>query len=118
MKRFQFFSAMILGFVFSTSLALAAAPKVEVTSFVYPEAQSRFAELCGKVTDAVTSPVFLRVVVDYKGKRPGVYNVLVGTDGKFCTTVVSYSGLASVDFWGTSANGGSPSPVATQASRR
>ena len=69
-------------------------PKVEITSFVSAGTRTRAAELCGKVTGIADEWLAVRVVVDPKMDRPGVYNVLVGKEGKFCVAVVTYSGRA------------------------
>jgi len=84
-----------------SSIALADEAKVDLTSFVAAGSRTRAAELCGKVTGAKTAPAYVRVVVEEKSNRPGVYNVLVGSDGAFCTTVVSYYGTAVASLWGS-----------------
>lgn len=76
--------------------------KVEITSFIAAGTRTRAAELCGKVTGSDAPWLTVRVVVDPKTDKPGVYNTLVGKDGKFCATVVSYSGLAEASIgWGS-----------------
>lgn len=97
----------ILGGVFVLLIGAAAnavaaeEPKVEITSFIAAGARTRAAELCGKVSGSAADWVVVRVLVDPKTERPGVYNALVGKDGKFCTTVVSYSGQAEASIgWG------------------
>lgn len=76
--------------------------KVEITSFIAAGSRTRAAELCGKVTGSTSEWLAVRVVVDPKTDRPGVYNTLVGKDGRFCATVVSYSGQAEASVgWGS-----------------
>jgi hypothetical protein len=91
---------LLLGAV--ASVQAAEEPKVEITSFIAAGSRTRAAELCGKVTGSTAEWLAVRVVVDPKTDRPGVYNTLVGKDGKFCTTVVSYSGQAEASIgWGS-----------------
>ncbi len=71
-----------------------AAPNVKITSFTYPAQGQVYAELCGLVEGAESSPTFVRVTVDHKSNRPGIYNAIAGKDGKFCTTVITYRGTA------------------------
>ena len=93
--------AGLLVFGVSAWAASSEEPKVEITSFIAAGARTRAAELCGKVTGLTDDWVVVRVLVDPKTDKPGVYNALVGKDGKFCTTVVSYSGQAVVSIgWG------------------
>lgn len=74
--------------------AFAEEAKVEVTSFVYAGSRTRAAELCGKITGVQAPSHFVKIVVDPKSKTPGIYNVLVGPEGVFCTTVVTNHGEA------------------------
>lgn len=96
-----------IGFVMATLCWAAVAqaaeePKVEITSFIAAGSRTRAAELCGKVTGSPSEWLAVRVVVDPKTDRPGIYNTLVGKDGKFCTTVVSYFGRAEASIgWGS-----------------
>lgn len=78
---------------------LAEEPKVEITSFIMAGSRTRAAELCGKVTGMTKSFVVVKVTVDPNTDRPGIYNALVGQDGKFCTIVVSFSGTADASVW-------------------
>jgi hypothetical protein len=68
--------------------------KVEITSFVYAGSRTRAAELCGRVTGTQSQSQLVKLVVDPKSKTPGIYNVVVGTEGAFCVTVVTYQGEA------------------------
>lgn len=88
---------ILIGLIFFSSFfAHAEDAKIEITSFLYAGSQTRAAELCGKVTGMpIASFVVAKIVVDDKSDKPGVYNTLVGKDGKFCTAVVSYYGTAS-----------------------
>jgi hypothetical protein len=98
------FMKYILGVLLTSATAFAANPTVEITSFYFVGQSNRLAEICGVVKDA-GKPVAVRVVSDYNTDRPGVYNALAGTDGLFCTTLVSYSGraMASIFVLGTTA---------------
>ena len=78
--------------------AFAEEAKVEITSFVIAGSRTHAAELCGRVTGA-TSPVVVKVTVDPNAQKPGIYNALVGTEGTFCTTVVTYEGNAHASIW-------------------
>ena len=73
---------------------------VKVTSFIYPRAGQYYAELCGKVVEVKVNPTFVKVVVDPRTNRPGTYNTLVGSDGKFCLAVITYSGEAEATVFG------------------
>jgi hypothetical protein len=86
---------LLMGFIGLTlaSGAMAAAT-VKITSFTYPAQGQVYAELCGLVEGAETSPNYVRVVVDHKSNRPGIYNAIAGKDGKFCVTVTTYRGTA------------------------
>jgi hypothetical protein len=79
----------------ASTTAWSAEPSVKITSFNSESVGSRVAEICGVVSDPVTPQTVVKVIVDYKGSRPGTYNVLAGADGKFCTVVVTYRGEAS-----------------------
>lgn len=99
------------------SLAQAAdEPKVEITSFIAAGQRTRAAELCGKVTGFSGNWLAVRVTVDPKSERPGVYHVLAGRDGAFCTTVVSYQGLAEASIAWTSGKDITSDPVVMRSS--
>lgn len=87
-------------FLARTSFAYAEEEKVEVTSFRYADSRTRVAELCGKLLGVTSFPAFVKIVVDEKSDNPGIYNSVVGPEAKFCTTVVTYYGTASVFLWG------------------
>lgn len=57
---------------------------VKVTSFNYVGYRSRSAELCGKVADATSFPVVIKVKVDPKEKNSGTYFVTTYEE-TFCT---------------------------------
>lgn len=88
---------LILALVLSLSSVSAMAASVKITSFVYTSQDRKVAELCGVVSDATSTPTFVRVVVDEKSKRPATYNTIADSEGKFCTVVVTYYGTASAD---------------------
>lgn len=69
-------------------------PKVDITSFKFAGSRTRVAELCGKVLNVDADWILVQVTVDPKSKTPGLYYVPAGKDGKFCTTVVTYTGQA------------------------
>lgn len=89
MKRITIF----LGILSSVSV-MAEEAKIEITSFVMAGYRTHAAELCGKVTGATAPFVVAKIAVDPNAEKPGIYNVLVGAEGKFCTTVVTYDGIA------------------------
>lgn len=82
--------------------AFAEDAKVEITSFRYADTRGRIAELCGKVTGDATAPIFVKALIDEQSNGPATYNILVGPDKKFCSTVVTYWGTASASIWGAS----------------
>lgn len=86
-------------FIGAVSAFAAEEPKVEITSFIAAGQHTRAAELCGKVAGATVPFLAVKVTVDPNTDKPGVYNVLVGKDGGFCTTVVSYRGTAEASVW-------------------
>ena len=87
-----------LSFLIGAS-AFAEEAKVEVTSFRFAGSRTNAAELCGKVTGQTKAPVYVKVLVDEKSKNPGIYNVIVGPELTFCTSVVTYYGTASASLW-------------------
>lgn len=96
-----------------TASIAAAEPKVTVGSFVLIAPNSRVAEICGSVSENGGDFTAVRIIVDPNSRRPGLYNVLAGKDGKFCAVVITYFGTAkaSVEALGIS------SPVATVTSQ-
>lgn len=83
----------------------AFAATVKVTSFNYvrtgpDDAGSPLAELCGVVEGAETTPSFVQVLVDPKGKSPAAYNTVANAQGKFCLAVITYRGAADVSIIG------------------
>lgn len=97
-------SVLVLASVFSlvargdeTSPA-PALPKVTITSFEFPSARTRMAEVCGKVENA-TLPAMVRLEVDYDSDYQVPYNFPVGEDGVFCTVVVSLKSRARGKVW-------------------
>lgn len=68
--------------------------KVEITSFIMAGSRTRAAEICGKAAGVNAPFPVVRVIVDPKSDKPGVYNVLAGKDGLFCATVVTFTGTA------------------------
>lgn len=87
----------ILGLVCLFSSVSVFAATVKVTSFQYVRmgnTQGPVAELCGAVEGATAAPTFVQVTVDHNTSKPGHYNTLAGTNGKFCMTVVTYRGTA------------------------
>lgn len=94
-------AAGFLVFGVSAFAAATEEQKVEITSFIMAGSRTRAAELCGKVTGSTADWLAVRVVVDPKTDKPGVYSALVGRDGRFCMTVVTYSGQAEASIgWG------------------
>jgi hypothetical protein len=79
---------------FSAGAAFADDAKVEINSFVYVNNAGRVAEICGKVTGA-SAATLVRIVVDVNTSNPGIYNVMAGKDGQFCSVVASYRGTAN-----------------------
>lgn len=88
-------------FIFVIASTAAQAATVKVTSFVYVRNDQYLAELCGVVSDAKSSPAFVKLHVDYKGSRPAVYNTLAGADGKFCQALITYRGEAEASVIGS-----------------
>jgi hypothetical protein len=88
---------LMLGLLTFSEMTFAdppGSPIVEITSFLSAGSRTNAAELCGKVTDSKYDWTVVRIVADPQSNRPGIYNTLVGKDGKFCVVVVSYSGRA------------------------
>ena len=93
---------ILIGLLLSFSL-FANDPKVEVTSFRYVAQNNPVAELCGKISNVTIFPAYVKIIVD-GNKNPGIYNVVVDKDAKFCIAVVTYYGIADVSLWGSSFN--------------
>lgn len=93
MKNFIVLAALVL----STS---AFAASIKITSFTMVRSGDPTAELCGAVSEATEVPTFVRVVVDHRSNRPGVYNAVAGADGKFCMSVITYRGTAEASIFG------------------
>src|SRR3989338_5442250 len=96
MKFKMIFSMMV---ALNTS-AFAEEIKAEITSFRYADTRGRIAELCGKVTGDATAPIFVKATIDEQSISPAFYNILVGPEKKFCSTVVTYWGTVSAALWG------------------
>ncbi len=106
----------VLSFILASGSAFAEEAKVEITSFSFAGSRTRAAELCGKVT-GISSSVIVKVTVDEKTDRPGVYNVFVDKDGAFCTTVVTYRGTAIAGISGAAQGLASATLSSTEESR-
>ena len=112
------FTLGLLVIASSASTTYADETKVEITSFVMAGSRTRAAEVCGKISGMKGSWLAVRITVDPKGDRPGVYNTLAGNDGRFCTTVVTYTGLAEASVgWGENQILSNTASVAFQESR-
>jgi hypothetical protein len=79
---------------------VAGQPSVVITSFNLTGNNSHVGEICGQVTGAGSDYSVVRVSVDPSEKAPGIYNVLAGADGSFCTVVVTYTGQAEASVKG------------------
>jgi hypothetical protein len=93
------FMKIIFAFALLSSVALAQAASVKVTSFNYIRTSNSFttlAELCGHVDGATSAPSFVKVHVDPRTNNPGTYNTMAGKDGKFCVVVNTFRGTAEV----------------------
>ena len=86
----------VLSVSFVSSVSLADDMSVEVTSFVAAGLRTRGAELCGKVKNMSEPWVVAKVKVDANHKDPAYYTALVGSEGKFCVSVISNGGKAEV----------------------
>lgn len=83
----------IMAFLFGASAF--AAPTVDVTSFVYVDAKTNLAELCG-TSAGVTVPVVVHAAVDVTAKNPANYNTVVDGNGRFCLVVLTLQGSATL----------------------
>jgi hypothetical protein len=79
------------------------ATSVRITSFNYVRSGEALAELCGTVSDATTTPSFVRVQIDHTSTRPATYNTLTDTTGRFCVAVVTFRGTAEASVMNQSA---------------
>jgi len=84
------------------------AASVKITSFNYVRTsndayRAPLAELCGRVEGATSEMTFVKVSVDPRSNRPGSYNTVAGSDGKFCLAVITYTGLAEASALGSTA---------------
>lgn len=71
---------------------------VKLTSFEFPDARNRTAEICGEVVSG-TLPGMIRVEVDYDSKIPAIYSTAVDLGGKFCIVAVSLKSRARAFLW-------------------
>lgn len=86
----------------SIMMAQADEPQVKLISFISAGTKTRAAELCGRVTNPPASGlVAVHIVVDEKTDSPSHYNVMVGNEGKFCVTVVTYRGTVVASIRGS-----------------
>lgn len=116
MKHFMALSLIVAAV--SSSAAQAEDTKVEITSFTMAGSRTRAAEICGKVSGMTEKWLAVRITVDPKSDRPGVYNTLAGQDGRFCTAVVTYVGQAEASVgWGENQTLSNTAQVAVQESR-
>jgi hypothetical protein len=82
---------------FSTAVSAA---EVKITSFVFIKGHGAnaewlpLAEICGQAEPATGKPEMIKIVSDPKSKNPAHYFAWAGKEGKFCTTIITYSGLA------------------------
>ncbi len=90
--------------IFLVSVVSMAAATVKVTSFTYPRQGQLYAELCGQVQGAMTTPAYIKVAVDQTTSKSATYNTIAGTDGLFCISVVTYQGTAEVTVFGEPAS--------------
>ena len=97
MKLFS--TTLFVASVLAGQLALAA--EVKITSYQYAGTRTRAAELCATVTGVDTFPAYIKITVDEKSEKPGIYNIVVGPELYFCTTVVTYEGTATANVWGS-----------------
>jgi hypothetical protein len=91
---FFFLSLSILG-----QGASAAGPTVKITAFHYAGTNTRAAELCGQLDGTRPAISGAKVVVDGNSSSPTYYYTLVGNDGAFCITVITYNGVADAFPW-------------------
>jgi hypothetical protein len=99
--RALFISTVLFGSIVS-SMALAIQPsQVKITSFRYltPAGgpRSAGAELCGETLVKTNQNQMIKIVSDPKSDGPGIYYAWTGKEGKFCTVIATYSGLAEAD---------------------
>lgn len=97
MRSLSIFVASLVSLV---SLSAIAAPSVEVVSYVYDNAHSNVAELCGRAS-GITSTTVVHALIDVDGKHPANYNTVVDRDGLFCLTVLTYRGTAALELGGS-----------------
>jgi hypothetical protein len=90
----------------------AGEPSVVISSFIMPDNNTHAGEICGHVTGAASGFTVVRVSVDPREKKPGIYNTLAGSDGEFCVVVVTYTGLAEASV------AGMDKPISATAARQ
>ncbi len=92
----------LFGFLILAAIGASAfaESEVKITTFQFAGSRTRAAELCARVSGVTEFPVFVKIVVDEKSKKPGIYNEVVGSEAEFCTTVVTYEGTAIASVWG------------------
>ncbi|MBY0516524.1 MAG: hypothetical protein K2P81_06425 [Bacteriovoracaceae bacterium] len=86
-----------------TLMTSAFAADIKITSFNFVRSGEPAAELCGEVSNATSTPSYVRVAVDHKTARPAIYNTIAGADGRFCLSVITWRGTAEASVFGESA---------------
>lgn len=84
----------------SATVAFAQAPDVQVTSFVRTGSSTTTAELCGQVK-GLSGLGVVKVVVDERTGRPGIYRTVVEGSEAFCLIVATTTGTAAVSVTGS-----------------
>lgn len=77
-----------------------AASDVKITSFKFLDHSSHFtpgAEICGEVVAPTGKPEMIKIVSDPSSKNPGRYYTWAGPEGKFCSIIATYTGLAEAE---------------------
>lgn len=103
----KFFLALVLGFLSFNSFA-DNNYNVQITSF-RPAGQNTYAaEVCAVISGPVMpAQLNIKVVSDPQTNRSAFYNTFVDQSGRFCLSIMTYTGYVQVSVWGlpaTSAN--------------
>ena len=73
-------SIVSLIFIGGSTFATDLSTEIKINSFTYLN-NTHLAELCGQVINQKTSPTFIQIAVDPRGKHPVNYNTLAGKNG-------------------------------------
>lgn len=96
----KFFLILVLSLLSQNSFA-DNNYNVQITSFRSAGQNTSAAEICAVISGQVMPyQLNVRVVSDPQTNRSGIYNTFVDQSGRFCLSIVTYTGYAQIGVWG------------------